>query len=115
MVKKDCIFCGIISGEISTEKVYDGKNFIVIKDANPQTNGHSLVIPKKHCNDFLNLDKKYYLEFLETVKFVTPKILEQIGATDFNLLVNDGKHAGQVVGHLHMHIIPRFKNDGFKF
>ena len=115
MKKEMCIFCEIISGNVEAEKDYDGKNFIVMKDANPQTTGHSLVIPKKHCKDFLCLDKKFYAEFLETVKFITPRILEQVGATDFNLLVNDGKHAGQAVNHLHMHIIPRFEGDGFKF
>jgi len=114
MAKKFCVFCKIISGDIAAEKVYDGKNFIVIKDGNPQTSGHSLVIPKKHCKDFLELDSKLYKEFLETVKFVTPRILEQVGTIDFNLLVNDGKLAGQVVHHLHLHIIPRFKKNDFE-
>ena len=112
--ERTCVFCKIISGDIAAEKVYDGKNFIVIKDTNPQTNGHSLIIPKKHCKDFLELDSKLYKEFLETVKFVTPWILEQVGTNDFNLLVNDGKLAGQVVFHLHLHLIPRFKKNDFK-
>ncbi len=114
MAKKVCVFCKIISGDIAAEKVYDGKHFIVIKDANPETNGHSLVISKKHVDGFLGLDAKLYKEFLETVKFVTPRILEEVSTKDFNLLVNDGKLAGQVVGHLHLHIIPRFKKNDFK-
>jgi histidine triad (HIT) family protein len=108
-MNEDCIFCKIVSGEIPAEKVLETKNFIVIKDANPKVEGHSLVIPKKHCNSFLDLSRKQYEDFLVTAK-------EAVGtfSGDFNLVINNGSVAGQVVKHLHMHILPRKFGDGFK-
>ncbi|MCR4284735.1 MAG: HIT domain-containing protein [archaeon] len=106
-MEKDCVFCKIIQGEISSEKVFESKNFIVIKDANPETKDHSLVIPKKHCETFLNLPKENYQEFLETTKLATKKIQKETSTKAFNLVMNNLKEAGQVIPHLHLHIIPR--------
>jgi histidine triad (HIT) family protein len=108
-MKEECIFCKIIAGKIPCEKLFENKEFIVIKDANPKVDGHCLVIPKKHYNSFLDFPKRKYESFLVVVK----KAVGQFNG-DFNLVINNGRMAGQVVGHLHLHVLPRKLDDGFK-
>tara|TARA_Y100000310_G_scaffold149036_2_gene148359 strand:+ start:3025 stop:3375 length:351 start_codon:yes stop_codon:yes gene_type:complete len=112
-MESGCVFCKIVSGEIKADMVFDSENFIVIKDANPQTPGHSLVIPKKHCDTFLDLSEEYYKEFLLTTKSVINNLMKEDGVEGFNLISNNYKIAGQIVPHLHLHIIPRRKKDGY--
>jgi len=106
---QNCIFCKIIKGEIPSEKILENENFIVIKDAHPQVKGHSLVISKKHYDSFSDLPEEIYKNLLETIKQITSKLEK-----DFNLIINNGKNAGQEVSHFHLHILPRKENDGFK-
>ncbi|MDH3353036.1 MAG: HIT family protein [Nanoarchaeota archaeon] len=106
-----CIFCKIASGEIPSEKIFESDNFFVIKDVNPKVKGHSLVISKKHFENFMELSPELYSEFLETVKGA----VEKLGAEAFNLVVNNGEIAGQIIPHLHLHILPRKSDDGFDF
>jgi len=110
VMKDGCVFCKIVNGDISSEKVFENENFIVIKDVNPKVEGHLLVIPKKHYDNFLELSSGMYEKFLGTVK----DAVEKLGVKDFNLVVNNGKDAGQVVGHLHLHVLPRREGDGFR-
>ncbi len=111
----DCIFCKIVAGEIPSEKVLESENFIVVKDAFPKLNGHSLVISKKHYDSFLDMPSELYEELLKTSKEATLKIVKEVGAEGFNLVVNNGRVAGQIVPHVHWHILPRKKDDGFEF
>jgi len=106
----DCVFCKIVAGEIPCEKVAESEDFIVIKDANPKVEGHLLVIPREHYEDFLSLPSGLYSGMLEMVKDVVGKL----GVKDFNLVVNNGKLAGQLVSHFHLHILPRKEGDGFR-
>lgn len=107
---EDCIFCKIIAGNIPSEKVLENEDFIVIKDVTPQTEGHSLIIPKKHYSNFLELPQTLYEKLLITTKEASKKI----GCKDFNLVINNGKFAQQLVPHFHLHILPRKKDDGYK-
>jgi len=109
--KENCIFCKIISGEVGSEVILKSEKFIVIKDVDQSIKGHALVIPKKHMGTFMELSSKDYLEFLKTTKKATQKILGELGLKSFNLLNNNYSDAGQVVDHLHLHIIPRKKGD----
>jgi histidine triad (HIT) family protein len=104
----DCVFCKIVTGKIPSEKILENKHFIVIKDAKPKVEGHCLVIPKKHYKSFLDFPKKRYEEFLEMAKKTAGTF-----SGDFNMIVNNGRTAGQVVDHFHMHILPRTLEDGF--
>jgi histidine triad (HIT) family protein len=113
-MNENCIFCKIIKGEIPAETVYETKNFIVIKDANPKTKGHSLVIPKQHADTFLNLNSSLYEEFLTATKSSAEKILKDTDSKGFHLLLNNGKSADQIVPHVHLHILPRKDNDGLR-
>lgn len=112
---EDCIFCKIVAGDISSDKILESENFIVVKDAFPKLEGHSLVISKKHYDSFLDMPSELYEELLETSKKATLKIIEGVGAEGFNLVTNNGKVAGQIISHVHWHILPRKKDDGFEF
>jgi len=108
-MEDDCIFCKIVRGEILSEKVLENDDFIVIKDANPKVEGHSLVIPREHYETFLDLPSGLYEKFLKTAK----ESVEKLEAKDFNFVINNGKIAGQLVPHVHLHILPRKEGDGF--
>jgi histidine triad (HIT) family protein len=110
---KDCIFCKIIRGEIPSEKILESENFIVIKDINPKVSGHSLVISKKHFKTFLDMPNLLFGEFLETAKKAVLKLIDGEKAQGFNLVMNNYEVAGQLVPHIHLHILPRKKDDNF--
>lgn len=104
------MFCKIVAGEISSEKVVESEDFVVIRDANPKVEGHLLVISKKHYESFLDLPSDLYSKLLVMAK----KVVEKLGMKDFNLVLNNGKVAGQLVLHVHLHILPRREGDGFR-
>ena len=112
--KDDCMFCKIVGGEISSQKVYDDKNFIGILDVNPIVEGHTLIISKKHFRNLLDMPISLGGEFLEAIKRVSLKLIEDKKADGINVLSNNENVAGQLVFHTHIHIIPRKKGDGLK-
>ncbi|RMD45437.1 HIT family protein [Candidatus Pacearchaeota archaeon] len=111
----ECIFCKIINGKVPSEKVFESENFITIKDINQHPEGHSLVIPKKHFESFINLPENLYQEFVEATKKSIWKLEEEYDFEGFNLALNNGKVAGQIVPHMHLHILPRKRGDNFRF
>jgi len=111
---KDCIFCKIVKGEVIQEKVFENDDFIVIKDINQSILGHSLVIPKKHYTNFDEMPTSDFEEFLKAAKEVVPKLLEENDCVGYNLLLNNHEVAGQVVPHVHLHIMPRKEGDGVR-
>ena len=115
MVKNEsCIFCKISQGETPSEKILETENFFAIKDIHPKTRGHSLVISKKHYPTLLDMPSSLLGEFLETAKRLSLKLIEEEKAEVFNLIMNNYKIAGQIIPHVHMHLLPRKKGDGFR-
>jgi len=110
----DCIFCKIIAGEIPSYKVYEDDDCLAFLDISPVNPGHTLVVPKQHYVNLLELPSDLANKILGVIKKITPTILAGVGATDFNLGLNNGPLAGQLVNHCHFHIMPRFAGDGFK-
>jgi len=108
---KDCIFCKIVSGEIPSEKIYENDNFFSIPDANQQIEGHSLVISKKHFQTILDLPSTLGTELLDCIKETALKLIDEHKSDGFNLVQNNFESAGQLVKHIHFHILPR-KKDG---
>ncbi|MEK6830056.1 MAG: HIT domain-containing protein [Nanoarchaeota archaeon] len=109
----DCVFCKIASGEIKESKfIYENDNFFSMPDANPVTRGHSLIISKKHFETILDLPATLGIELLDCVKNTALKIIEKEKAQGFHVFNNNFSAAHQVVKHMHLHIIPRKKNDG---
>ncbi len=107
----NCVFCKIVSNEFDSYKLYEDNNFIVILDKFPATAGHTLIIPKSHCEDFFDLDEYLASELLVLAQKVARTLKEVTGCDGLNILQNNGKSAGQVVFHYHMHLIPRYAND----
>jgi len=112
--KDDCIFCRIASGEIKSRKLYEDDNFIVIPDANPVSEGHCLIIPRKHYPTILDLPPSLGTEFISLAKKQGLRLIKEGKASGFNLVQNNFSSAGQVVKHVHFHIIPRKDKDGLK-
>jgi len=108
---EDCIFCKIVKGKISEEKIFENDNFFAIADINPLTKGHVLIISKKHFKNTLDIPNSLGQEFLECIKKVSLNFMKD-DVEGFNVIGNNFKVAGQVVDHFHYHIIPRRRNDG---
>ena len=103
----NCIFCKIIKGDIPTRKVYEDELVIVIMDVEPSTNGHMLVIPKKHYVDFTELDDDILLHINNIANKMKDLIYDKLHADGIRLVNNYGIY--QVVKHYHLHIIPAYK------
>ncbi len=111
----DCIFCKIVRGDIPSFKVYETDETLAFLDINPVTKGHVLVIPKSpHASNIFDISASDWGAMMETVRVVAIALEKSLEADGVNLMMNNREHAGQVVFHPHMHLIPRFKHDGLK-
>lgn len=108
---EDCIFCKIVKGEIPSYTIYEDNDVKVFMDISPISKGHSLVIPKKHYTNLMDMDKELLREIDEVIKELYPKFKERLGAEGLTRMQNN--ELGQEVKHYHMHLIPRYKNDNF--
>lgn len=111
---KDCIFCKIVKGEIPCSKIYEDNEFLAFLDIAPINPGHTLIVPKVHCKNLLDFPKAEETDLIEFIKKVADAVVKATKADAFNLGMNNGRAAGQLVDHAHFHIIPRFSDDGFK-
>lgn len=112
MVKEDCIFCKLANGEIPTNSIYEDEDFNVILDMGPATRGHALIIPKNHADDLYELEEKTASKVMVLAKKMAVKMTERLKCDGFNLVQNNKEAAGQTVMHFHLHLIPRYKEDG---
>ncbi len=110
----NCIFCRIIKGEISADKVYEDDKILTFLDINPVNLGHTLVIPKKHYDSMEETPEEIACQMMKVARKIGSILGKAIGADGFNLGLNNGKAAGQIVEHVHLHIMPRFEDDGLK-
>jgi ATP adenylyltransferase len=105
---EDCIFCNLEASRIEDEN----ELFLVIKDLYPVTEGHTLIIPKRHVSSFFELTDEEQSSFLEMLHLQKQKLASMDETiTGFNVGINDGEDAGQTVMHCHIHLIPRRKGD----
>ena len=111
---EDCIFCRIAREEIKVPIIVKTKNFIAFPDKNPMIEGHTLVIPKKHYINIFDLPAKLGNEMLKLIKGISEQRIKE-GNMGINLLMRNGRAAGQEVEHAHIHLIPRKKGDNIKF
>lgn len=107
----DCLFCKIIKGELPCQKVYEDEHIFAFLDIHPVNPGHTLVVPKEHCENILDASPEILFHLISAVKKIAAAALQAVDSQGFNLGVNNGTIAGQVVGHLHFHIMPRFQGD----
>lgn len=110
----DCIFCKIIAGELPCSKVYEDEHVVAFLDIHPTAPGHTLVVPKAHCDDVVGCNPDVFAHMTKAAQKVAPAVVKATGAEGFNLGVNNGAAAGQVIFHLHLHVIPRNVGDGLQ-
>ncbi|MDD4931322.1 MAG: HIT family protein [Candidatus Colwellbacteria bacterium] len=107
----DCLFCKIGSGEISSEVIYEDDHVLAFLDVHPISLGHTLIIPKIHAENILDLPEESVGPVFSAVRKVTGILKESINPQGFTIGINHGRMSGQAIDHLHIHIIPRFEGD----
>ncbi len=112
---EQCLFCNIASGKIPAKIIYDSPDIMAFLDIRPANPGHVLVIPKEHIETLQDLPEDMNSALLQIVKIIAQAQVEAIGAQGVNVLQNNGEIAGQAVPHLHIHVIPRYKDDKIAF
>mgnify|MGYP001129346174 CR=1 FL=1 len=114
MKKQDCIFCKIAAGEIPSKTLYEDEKFRVILDLGPATRGHALILPKEHSADLYVLPEETAGEAMKLAKKMALLLRDKLHCEGLNLVQNNGEVAGQTVSHFHLHLIPRYSDDGQK-
>ncbi len=108
----DCVFCKIIAKQIPAQIVFENESIIAFLDINPVHPGHTLVLPKTHVESFTDLPSEICGGVGATAQKLMKVFIEKMGYEGANLIQNNGAAAGQVVPHVHFHVIPRKKGDG---
>ena len=111
----DCIFCKIIAREIPSARVYEDESKLAFMDIGPIRPGHVLLIPKKHYARLTDMSADEAADLAGALPKLGRAVVAATGADGFNVHQTNGACAGQVVPHVHIHIIPRHDNDGYSF
>lgn len=111
-MSEDCIFCKIIRGELPCTKVYEDDCVLAFLDIGPIIKGHTLVIPRQHVDSLTAVPTAALHRVIDVVQRVAAAQLAGLGADGVNITQANGEVAGQVVPHMHVHVIPRFAGDG---
>jgi len=110
---EDTVFLKIIRHEIPAEIVYEDDDTLAFLDIHPINPGHTLVVPKQSVRNIFDIETADFTKVMETVRKLSPVIRDAVGAEGLSIRINNEKAGGQDVFHLHVHIIPRFKDDGY--
>ena len=114
MKDNNCIFCKIANGKIPSKTLYEDEQFRVILDLGPATRGHALILPKEHFANLYELPDETAAGVMKLAKKMATQMSQKLKSDGFNLVQNNGEIAGQTVFHFHLHLIPRYKDDGQK-
>lgn len=112
MDSRECVFCTDVIGNRNGSIVYEDSDTIAFLDYAPVEVGHILVIPKKHFENIFDIDEESYLNVHKVAKFISPAVLKALDADALNVGQNNGPCANQIIMHYHLHVIPRFCEDG---
>ncbi len=104
----DCVFCKIINGDIPSYKLYEDDAVLVFLDINPDSDGHSLVIPKKHYTDIMDIDNETLTHIFDVARSIKIKLEDKLHCDGITFIQNNGDV--QEVKHYHLHIKPYYKN-----
>ena len=106
------LFLKIIKGELPSAKIYEDEHTFAFLDINPHNKGHALVVPKTQYRNILDIPEDVLCALMKTVRKLAPAIMKATKADGLNLGMNNEKAGGQEILHAHVHIVPRFENDG---
>src|SRR5436190_22109608 len=112
MLEKNCTFCKIVERHISARIISQNDNAIAFLDAFPLSVGHTLIIPKRHYSKVQDMNREYSSAMFDLLRIVTAGVEKATGVKASTIAIHNGAEAGQVILHVHIHIIPRFRGDG---
>jgi histidine triad (HIT) family protein len=112
MAGQDCIFCRIVAGQVPSVRVFENDRVLAFLDIRPISDGHTLLVPKIHAGSLSECDASVLAEMIGVVGPLAKAVVGAAKAEGYNLLCNNGRAAGQLVDHVHFHIIPRRSDDG---
>ena len=114
MSDPDCLFCKIVAGDIPATKVHEDDRTVAFMDINPGSRGHLLVIPRTHAPDIHAIDDADLAAVATTAKLLAGRAVDKLGAEGVNVIQNNGSAAWQTVFHYHVHVVPRYSDDGIR-
>lgn len=112
VMRMDCIFCKIVNGEIPSYTLYEDELVKVFLDVNPDVNGHTLIIPKKHYTDLFDIDNNTLMHIMDVAKKIDKILSDKLHTDGLTLVQNNGLK--QEVKHFHLHLKPQYKKEGKK-
>lgn len=112
MSAENCLFCKMVAGQIPVTKIYEDDVVLSFLDIGPISDGHTLVIPKQHYELLHDCPAELLAQIASRLGKIAEAVSSAMESDGYNLLCNNGKAAGQVINHLHFHIIPRNNGDG---
>lgn len=112
MATSDCIFCKMVAGQIPVSRVYEDEVVLAFLDIGPISDGHTLVIPKQHFDKLHECPAEVLGQVAERLGKIAGAVTVAMESDGYNVLCNNGRAAGQVIDHLHFHVIPRNAGDG---
>lgn len=110
-----CVFCKIIDKELPSELLFESEKVIAIKDLNPLTPNHTLIIPKQHYKNVVDVDSEVFAEVMLVAKSLASNAVLEGKAKGFNIIINNNSEANQAVDHLHVHIVYRQDADEINY
>ncbi len=113
-MNNDCIFCKLANHVFDTNIIYEDDDFTVILDAGPATKGHCLILPKEHYENIFKLPEETTGKAFQLAQKLGAALKDRLKCDGLNIVQNNGETAGQTVFHFHVHLIPRYKEDGQK-
>ena len=111
---EECLFCKIVKGELPSSKIYEDEDTLAFLDLFPVNKGHSLVISKEHYETIFDVPAESLAKISSVMKNVADAVKKGVNADGISIAQSNGKDAGQVIPHIHFHVMPRFKDDGLK-
>ncbi len=112
MSEDDCVFCKMVAGQIPVTKIYEDEVVLSFLDIGPVSDGHALVIPKQHFERLHDCPPELLGQVSSRLGKIAKAVTDAMNSEGYNVLCNNGRAAGQLVGHLHFHIVPRNAGDG---
>jgi histidine triad (HIT) family protein len=110
----DCLFCGIVAGDVPGQIVDSDDHTVAFMDINPATRGHALVVPRTHSKDLIEISGEDLAHTMTAAQRLAGRMQEVLKPDGFNLLNSCGSSAWQTIFHFHVHVIPRYEDDPLK-